>query len=127
MIYETGRNWKESKEKKALLFAMSGLGKTHVSSMLRSKGDWFHYSVDYRIGTHYMGEYIVDNFKKLAMDVPLLADLLLSNSIYIASNITFENLAPLSAYLGNPVIYQKVAFPSRNIADVRDNMRRQKN
>ena len=102
MIYETGRSWKESKEKKALLFAMSGLGKTHVSSMLRTKGDWFHYSVDYRIGTHYMGDYIVDNFKKAAMDIPLLANLLLSNSIYIASNITFENLAPLSTYLGKP-------------------------
>jgi hypothetical protein len=102
MIYETGLAWQEAKQKKVLLFAMSGLGKTHVSSMLRSRGDWFHYSVDYRIGTHYMGEHIVDNFKKAAMEVPFLADLLLSNSIYIASNITFENLTPLSTYLGKP-------------------------
>jgi hypothetical protein len=102
MIYETGLAWEEAKQKKVLLFAMSGLGKTHVSSMLRSGGDWFHYSVDYRIGTRYMDEYIVDNFKKAAMEVPFLANLLLSNSIYIASNITFENLAPLSTYLGKP-------------------------
>ena len=67
MIYENSNVWKNAKQKKVLLFAMSGLGKTHVSSMLRAQGDWFHYSIDYRIGTRYMGEYIVDNFKKTAM------------------------------------------------------------
>jgi len=102
MIYENGNVWKAAKHKKVLLFAMSGLGKTHVSSMLRNYGDWFHYSVDYRIGTRYMGEHIVDNFKKAAMSVPFLADLLRSDSISIASNISFENLAPLSTYLGKP-------------------------
>ena len=102
MIYENGNVWKAAKHKKVLLFAMSGLGKTHVSSMLRNDGDWFHYSVDYRIGTRYMGEHIVDNFKKAAMSVPFLADLLRSDSISIASNISFENLAPLSTYLGKP-------------------------
>ena len=49
-----------------------------------------------------MGEHIVDNFKTQAMKVPLLADLLRSDSIYISSNITFDNLAPLSTYLGKP-------------------------
>lgn len=102
MIYENGNVWKAAKHKKVLLFAMSGLGKTHVSAMLRNDGDWFHYSVDYRIGTRYMGEHIVDNFKKAAMSVPFLADLLRSDSISIASNISFENLAPLSTYLGKP-------------------------
>ena len=102
MIYENGNVWKAAKHKKVLLFAMSGLGKTHVSSILRNDGDWFHYSVDYRIGTRYMGEHIVDNFKKAAMSVPFLADLLRSDSISIASNISFENLAPLSTYLGKP-------------------------
>ena len=102
MIYENGNVWKAAKHKKVLLFAMSGLGKTNVSSMLRNDGDWFHYSVDYRIGTRYMGEHIVDNFKKAAMSVPFLADLLRSDSISIASNISFENLAPLSTYLGKP-------------------------
>ncbi|MEL7026991.1 MAG: ATPase [Pseudomonadota bacterium] len=81
---------------------MSGLGKTHISSMLRRMGGWFHYSVDYRIGTRYMGEHIADSFKAEAMGVPYLAELLRSDSIYIASNITFENLAPLSTYLGKP-------------------------
>lgn len=49
-----------------------------------------------------MGEFIADNFKREAMKVPFLRDLLLSDSVYIASNITFDNLAPLSTYLGKP-------------------------
>ena len=85
-----------------MLFGMSGLGKTHVSNVLRQSGDWFHYSVDYRIGTRYMGEFIVDNFKKEAMRNPFLAELLRSDSIYIGSNIQFENLEPLSTYIGKP-------------------------
>ena len=59
-----------------------------------TSGDWFHYSIDYRIGTRYMGEYIADNAKREAMKVPFLRDLLLIDSIYIGSNITFHNLPP---------------------------------
>ena len=66
------------------------------------EADWFHYSVDFRIGTRYMGEHIVDNFKREAMRNPFLRQLLRSDSIYIASNITFHNLEPLSTYLGKP-------------------------
>jgi len=81
---------------------MSGLGKTYVSNMLRETGDWFHYSIDYRIGTRYMGEFIVDNAKAEAMKVPFLRDLLMTDSIHIGSNITFDNLTPVSTYLGKP-------------------------
>lgn len=102
MLYPTAQDWYDAKHKRVLLFAMSGLGKTHVSAAMRDAGNWFHYSVDYRIGTRYMGELIVDNFKKEAMRNPFLRDLLMSDSLYIASNITFENLAPLSTYLGKP-------------------------
>ncbi len=84
------------------LIGMSGVGKTSTAQILRRSGAWFHYSVDYRIGTRYMGEHIVDEFKRAAMRMPLLRDLLVSDSIYIASNITFDNLAPLSTYLGKP-------------------------
>lgn len=102
MIYKTANNWLNSDSKRILFFGMSGLGKTYISNILRETGNWFHYSVDYRIGTHYMGEHIVDNFKSCAMKDPFLADLLRSDSIYIASNITFDNLSPLSTYLGKP-------------------------
>lgn len=84
------------------VLGMSGVGKTRIASMLRAHAHWFHYSVDYRIGTRYMDEAIVDNFKREATKVPLLRDLLLSDSIYISSNITFDNLEPLSTYLGKP-------------------------
>ena len=102
MLYETAADWREAARRHVVLFAMSGLGKTHVSSMLRQSGDWFHYSIDYRIGTRYMGEYIADNAKAEAMKNPFLRELLLSDSIYIGSNITFENLTPVSTYLGKP-------------------------
>ena len=102
MIYESAAAWRNADSRRLLLFGMSGVGKTHISAMLRGSGDWFHYSVDYRIGTRYMGEHIVDNFKFEAMRNPFLADLLRSDSIYIASNITFGNLEPLSTYMGKP-------------------------
>ena len=102
MLYETAQDWLGAAQKRVLLFGMSGLGKTYMSNLLRRSGEWFHYSVDYRIGTRYMGEHIVDNFKRVAMREPFLRDLLMSDSIYIASNITFDNLAPLSTYLGKP-------------------------
>ncbi len=102
MIYQTSADWLGQPNKRVLLFGMSGLGKTHVSNALRAAGDWFHYSVDYRIGTRYMGEFIADNFKREAMKVPLLRELLMTDSVYITSNITFDNLAPLSTYLGKP-------------------------
>ncbi len=102
MIYRTADEWRKATSKRVALFGMSGLGKTFLSSMLRDDGGWFHYSVDYRIGTRYMGEHIEDAFKAEAMQVPYLADLLRSDSIHISSNITFDNLAPLSTYLGKP-------------------------
>ena len=100
--YPTGEAYLAAPRKRVLLFGMSGLGKTHAARMLRASGEWFHYSVDYRIGTRYLGELIADDFKRHAMRVPYLRDLLLSDSIFIGSNITFENLAPLSTYLGKP-------------------------
>ncbi|OUS08739.1 ATPase [Rhodobacterales bacterium 52_120_T64] len=102
MIYSTASDWNAAAHKRVALIGMSGLGKTYLSNMLREGGNWFHYSVDFRIGTRYMGEHIVDNFKREAMRNPFLRNLLRSDSIYIASNISFENLAPLSSYLGKP-------------------------
>lgn len=102
MIYASAGDWRNAPCKRILFFGMSGLGKTYASNILRDGGNWFHYSIDYRIGTRYMGEYITDNAKAEAMKVPFLRDLLLSDSIYIGSNISFSNLTPVSAYLGKP-------------------------
>ncbi len=102
MLYNSKSDWQNAANKRVLFFGMSGLGKTHVSNILRDQGAWFHYSVDYRIGTRYMGEYIADNAKREAMKVPFLRELLMSDSIYIGSNISFDDLSPVSSYLGKP-------------------------
>jgi len=85
--------------KSITLLGMSGVGKTYLSNILRNN-EWFHYSGDYRIGTRYMNEPILDNIKSQAMSVPFLSDLLRSDSIYIRNNITVDHLKPLSTFLG---------------------------
>ena len=89
----------QSESKRFTLLGMSGVGKTKVANHL-PKSSWFHYSGDYRIGTKYLEEPILDNIKRRAMDIPFLHDLLRSDSIYICSNITVNNLAPVSTFLG---------------------------
>ena len=74
MIYDSGEAYLNAPEKAVAVFGMSGLGKTTMAMLLRGNGDWFHYSVDYRIGTRYMDEHIADNFKLAAMQVPLTVD-----------------------------------------------------
>jgi hypothetical protein len=101
MRFSSGRALREQSAHAVTFFGMSGVGKTTLAGLLQTH-DWFQYSVDYRIGTRYMGEHIVDNFKREAMKVPFLRQLLRSDSIYIRSNISFENLSPLSTYLGKP-------------------------
>ncbi|WP_371168666.1 ATPase [Aliiroseovarius sp. 2305UL8-7] len=111
MLYQGAKDWLNAPHKRVLFFGMSGLGKTYLSNLLRAQGDWFHYSIDYRIGTRYMGEHIADNFKAEAMKVPFLRDLLLSDSIRITSKISFDNLTPVSTYLGKPGDEAKGGMP----------------
>nr|WP_314258885.1 ATPase [uncultured Devosia sp.] len=101
MLFSSADEFVKAPRRAVTVFGMAGVGKTRLSNMLRAS-KWFHYSADYRIGTRYMGEAIVDNFKREAMKVPFLAELLRSDSIYLSSNITFDNLDPLSTYLGTP-------------------------
>ena len=89
----------DSPNKVITLLGMSGVGKTTLSSLL-PQNQWFHYSGDYRIGTKYLGEPILDNIKRHAMQEPFLHDLILSDSVYICSNITVHHLKPISTFLG---------------------------
>lgn len=93
---ERFRTWQN---KRITLLGMSGVGKTRLSNMLR-KRDWFHYSGDYRIGTRYLDEPILDNLKCKVMEIPFLRDLLRSDSIRIIHNITVDNLQPVASFLG---------------------------
>lgn len=85
--------------KSITLLGMSGVGKTHLSSRLR-QAHWFHYSADYRIGTRYLNEPILDNIKQQAMQVAFLRELLRTDSIYISNNITVDNLTAVLTFLG---------------------------
>ncbi|MCK5725844.1 MAG: ATPase [Thiotrichaceae bacterium] len=85
--------------KSITLLGMSGVGKTFLSTLLRDN-DWFHYSGDYRIGTRYLDEPILDNIKHQAMQVPFLKDLLRTDSIFIQNNITVDHLKAVSTFIG---------------------------
>lgn len=109
------RNWQT---KRITLLGMSGVGKTRLSNILR-QGDWYHFSADYRIGTRYLDEAILDNIKQQAMKVPFLRDLLRSDSIYIRNNITVDHLKPVSSFMG------KLGNPEQGGLSLADFKRRQ--
>ncbi len=85
--------------KKITLLGMSGVGKTYLSTLLR-RHDWFHYSGDYRIGTRYLDESILDLIKQQAMQVPFLRDLLRRDWISIRNNIKVDDLGPVLSFVG---------------------------
>lgn len=95
----SGSEFQQWPHKAITLLGMSGVGKTRLARMLREK-EWFHYSGDYRIGTRYLDEAILDNIKLQIMHIPFMRDLLLTDSIHINNNITVDNLRPVSSFLG---------------------------
>ena len=80
-------NYQYSANKRISLLGMSGVGKTYLANRLKKDGDWFHYSSDYRIGSRYLNEPILDNIKTVMTSDPLLRSLLVSNTICIKNNI----------------------------------------
>ncbi len=109
----------KSPNKAITLLGMSGIGKTTLANKL-PKSQWFHYSGDYRIGTKYLEEPILDNIKEEAMEIEFLADLLKTDSIYISSNITVDNLLPISMFLG------KIGDPKKGGLSLDEFLKRQK-
>lgn len=95
----TAREFLAWDAKAVTLLGMSGVGKTTLARRLPTS-HWFHFSGDYRIGTRYLDEPILDNIKKEAMKIPFIANLLRTDSIYICHNITVHNLDPVSTFLG---------------------------
>jgi len=85
--------------KKVTLLGMSGVGKTYLSTLLCGH-NWFHYSGDYRIGTRYLDEPILDLIKQQAMQIPFLRDLLRRDWIYIRNNIRVDDLGSVLSFVG---------------------------
>jgi hypothetical protein len=114
----SGKEFRAWDKKSITLLGMSGVGKTRLAMRLR-KRQWFHYSGDYRIGTHYLDEPILDNIKQEAMKVPFLRELLRSDSLSLRNNITVDNLQPVSTFLG------KLGNPERGGLGLKEFKRRQ--
>ena len=102
MLYPDAKTWRAAPRKSVLFFGMSGLGKTHVSDLLVQQGGWFHYSVDYRIGTSGMYRHIKDNLIAHAMRDPFLAEMLRTDTIYLEPNVHNHDLSAVAGYLGKP-------------------------
>jgi hypothetical protein len=117
-MFLTKDEFRKWPHKAVTLLGMSGVGKTVLANRL-PKSSWFHFSGDYRIGTRYLNEPILDNIKRQAMQIPFLRDLLRSDSIYIESNVGVNNLEPISAFLG------KVGDPARGGLPLPEFQRRQ--
>ena len=100
------------------LLGMSGVGKTYLSALLR-RNDWFHYSGDYRIGTRYLGEPILDLIKSKAMEVPFLRDLLRRDWIAIQNKIAVDDLGPVLSFVG------QLGDPEQNGLSLQEFTRRQ--
>jgi shikimate kinase len=138
---KTAKQFRQWKNKSITLLGMSGVGKTTFSTKLPSQS-WFHYSGDYRIGTKYLDEPILDYIKSRAMEHEFLGDLLRRDAIYIRNNISVDHLQPLSLYLGkvgNPALgglgldefkrRQRLFFEAeiKAMADVREFMAKSRN
>mgnify|MGYP002631492526 CR=1 FL=1 len=126
---EQFRAWEH---KKVTLLGMSGVGKSYLSTMLRDGSNWFHYSGDYRIGTRYLDEHILDMVKQQAMQVPFLKELFRNDWIYMRNNIKVHDLGPVLSFvgkLGNPelggveledFINRQALYRDAEIATMRD-------
>jgi hypothetical protein len=112
---EEFRAWEN---KRITLVGMSGVGKSYLSAKLRGD-DWFHYSGDYRIGTRYLNEHIIDMIKTQAIRIPFLKELLRNDWIYFKNNIRINDLGPVLSFVG------KLGDPERGGVEIGEFIERQ--
>jgi len=99
-MIKSAKQFINQKNKRLTLLGMSGVGKTHLAKLIGEEGDWFHFSGDYRIGATHLKEAIISNIANKMKKDSWLKPLLENNSISINSQVTFDNLEPLSTFLG---------------------------
>jgi hypothetical protein len=97
--YPTGQAFLQEPNQRLALVGLSGVGKSTAARLL-PPDDWFTYSVDYRIWTHYLGDQLNDYLKTLAMTHPILGELLRRDAITIEHRVGFDNLLATSAFMG---------------------------
>ena len=112
---EEFRAWEN---KRVTLVGMSGVGKSYLSAKLRGD-DWFHYSGDYRIGTRYLNEHIIDMIKAQAIRIPFLKELLRNDWIYFKNNNRINDLGPVLSFVG------KLGDPERGGVEIGEFIERQ--
>ena len=112
---EEFRAWEN---KRVTLVGMSGVGKSYLSAKLRGD-NWFHYSGDYRIGTRYLDEHIIDMIKAQAIRIPFLKELLRNDWIYVKNNIRINDLGPVLSFVG------KLGNPERGGVEIGEFIERQ--
>ena len=115
----SAKDFLETKNKRITLLGMSGVGKTHLAKLIGEEGDWFHFSGDYRIGAKHLKEEIIANIANKMSSNNWLKALLENKSISVNSQVTFDNLEPISAFLG------KVGNPEEGGLPISEFIRRQ--
>ncbi len=115
----TAKEFRGEKNKRLTLLGMSGVGKTRLAKLIGENGGWYHFSGDYHIGATYLKDEIINNITKKMKQDPWLQNLLDNQSISVNSQVTFDNLEPISAFLG------KVGNPEEGGLAIDEFIRRQ--
>jgi len=115
----TAKEFRSEKNKRLTLLGMSGVGKTHLAKLIGENGGWYHFSGDYHIGATYLKDEIINNIAKKMKQDPWLQNLLDNQSISVNSQVTFDNLEPISAFLG------KAGNPQEGGLEIDEFIRRQ--